>query len=137
MTTTFEAEPKSSDKRHPSFQQWFLNDRNTTFFVEEEETVYSLALNASLLRTDPDGDEIYECCHIGWQDENYQAHTVCGTGWNRDKTKSSTMIYNATRDIILCDAYLGDKYGDCADGWVSERLETMFKKVPTLLSRRG
>jgi hypothetical protein len=115
-----------------NFKDWFKNHRNNILFhtTDNEKIINSLLIKSSHLRTDPNGDEIFEFLSVTWQEEGlgYGYHYVCST-----ETSQPTMIYNMTKDQILRDAYLIDKYEDGSDQWVSRALEDFFKTTPTLL----
>lgn len=58
---------------------------------------------------------------------------TCGTRWRQGKELNlpEFMIYNVDLDIIVQDAYLGDKYRDAAEGYISVFLGFIYDKVPT------
>ncbi|MEX0597150.1 MAG: hypothetical protein WD512_11675 [Candidatus Paceibacterota bacterium] len=84
------------------------------------EIVYSLRITAKRLSA-----EIFEFTAC-WQEEelNSSLHNVC---YNNDE---SSGLYSITTNTIIRDLYLEDKYNDGSDGYFSDRISTLFLRLP-------
>lgn len=123
----------------PSFQTFFSKYKGGFFFIDDRKgNVLSLHMDIRELSNEEKENwnvdhRIYEISNIGWQDESDYFHNVCGTSCSsgRPDGASTIAIYDHCDDLLLQDAYLGDKYGDGADGWFSEHiLGSFFEKKP-------
>lgn len=127
--------------KHNSFKEIFKNDikktlsQNTSditktynFFAEYDDYVYSLNFYFEINMND--NKIIIKIYDIGWQEEYLKGslHNVCGT----KNKENNYLLYDYTNDIIIKDAYLSDKYGDCSDGWFSSRIDTIFENYPRI-----
>ena len=140
---------KHSKERYRSFWEEFGeelytdNHRQKTWFVGEnfeDEGVFSLNISAERLPTyysSNNEDEMFKLTDICWQEEWYHGHNVCSTVWTEQRMpeKSIVVIYNYSKDLILQDAFLEDKYGDCSEGYFSDRIYTLFEEIPFLYKR--
>jgi len=131
-----------ADTLHLDFKQNFAlhlrdpEEEKECMFFSTTDAIYSLGIISSFLEI-RDGDEIYQLGPISWQEEGNCYHNVCGTGWDNyvdeEKKEKKIAVYNYTQDILLEDAYLGDKYNDCSDDWFSNRLKTIFVNYPKMI----
>lgn len=124
-----------NDKKFESFSESFkdcvatkldnLYEIDVTFFVDQEDVISSLSMNVMKYN-----DTLYKISNIVWQEEgvDYGYRSVC-----HNTHKDGYVLYHFETDTIMDDVYLDDKYGECSDGYFSEKLETMFHECPDVL----
>lgn len=135
-----------SNKKFKSFKDiiTYSFDNTCSLFANYDGYVYSLRFDFDL---DPNTKfiKIYNIC---WQEEylNGSLHNVCMSHCKYDCKKDifienirnnitdNYVLYDIDNDIIIKDAYLFDKYGDCSDGWFSDRIFTVFRNYPKIIS---
>lgn len=91
------------------------------------EIVFSLRITVKRLSM-----EMFEFTAC-WQEEesNSSIHNVC---YNNDEDSG---LYSITTNTIIRDLYLEDKYQDGSDGYFSDRISTLFLRLPKVATIEG
>ena len=124
-----------NDERFRSFQECFqdcivskidkLCEITVYYYVNTKDLVNSLSMTVTKY------DNLYKISNITWKEEGieYGYHDVCQSRCNE------YALYDYDNHVIIQDVYLHDKYNDNADGYFSDRLETMFSYYPEVLPK--
>jgi len=123
-----------NDKRFETFHECFedcvvskidkLFEINLSYYVYEKDIVYSLHMNVMKHE-----NNLYKLKNICFQEESveYRYHNVCYS------KKGEYAVYDFNTDTFMEDVFLVDKYADCSDGYLTEKLEYMFTECPDIL----
>ena len=102
-----------------NFKEYVCSIAPKRLFWENGETVLSLVFHTK--KVDDDTYRIYD---VNWQDEDSCCHCVCNNN-------SDYIEYSVSENVLHGDLWLTDKYGDCSDGWLSDRLSPFFEELPS------
>lgn len=88
--------------------------------TEENCSVYSLKFHTVRQTNLKENKILYRISNVTWQDEGNVYHNVCYS------KGSESAVYNYCDDAFESDVYLEDRYGDCADLYLTSAINSLF-----------